>query len=82
MCNDSLWGLTDALVACRQLGLPINGATIRTVSAVPEGTRVGWLRNVRCTGTESSLFDCNVQPSKINCHSFGYAGVSCQGSKS
>ena len=82
MCGDSTWGLIDAIVACRQLGLPATGATFLTVSAVPDSTRVSWLRNVRCVGTESSLFNCNIQPTEINCYSSGYAGVNCQECKS
>ena len=82
MCGDSYWGLTDVLVACRQLGLPTTGATIFLVSAIPEDNRVSWMRNVRCTGTESSLFYCDVQLSEVLCYSSGYAGVSCQHSKS
>ena len=82
VCGDSNWKIIDAIVACRQLRLPSSGATALTVSAVPDNTRVNWLRNVRCVGTESSLFNCNVQPSEINCYSSAYAGVSCQDSKS
>ena len=83
VCGDSTWGLIDAIVACRQLGLPATGAaTIYTVTAVPDVTQVSWLRNVRCDGTESSLFNCNVEPSERNCYRSGYAGVSCHNSKS
>ena len=82
VCGGSTWGLTDALVACRQLGLPATGAaTILTLFSVPKGIHVSWLGNVRCAGTESSLFNCKVQPSEYNCYSSGYAGVSCQDSK-
>ena len=82
VCGDSYWGLTDAHVACRQLGLPVSGAETLTITAVPDGTRVSWLMNVRCFGTESSLFDCNVQPSEINCYRSRYAGVNCKDGES
>ena len=82
VCGDSDWGIADAQVACRQLGLPSTGGTPLTVSAVPDDNRVSWLRSVRCVGTEGSLFYCDVQPSEINCYSSRYAGVSCQDSKS
>ena len=82
MCGDSYWGITDALVACRQLGLSTTGANLISVSAIPEDNRVSWLRNVGCTGTESSLFYCNVRLSEVICYNSGYAGVSCQDSKS
>ena len=81
VCNNSNWGLTDAIVACRQLGHPTTGATTLSISAVPDDTRVSWLRNVRCTGNEGSLLNCNVQPSEINCQRYGYAGVNCQDGK-
>ena len=82
MCGDSRWGTADAQVACRQLGLPNTGATTLTLYAVPNSTRVSWLRNVRCVGNENSLFKCNVQPFEISCYNLRYAGVSCQDSKS
>ena len=82
VCGDSTWGLSDAHVACRQLGLPMNGATSFTVTSVPDVTQVYWFRNVRCDGTEGSLFDCYFQVSNDNCYSSKYAGVSCQDSKS
>ena len=82
MCDDYDWGIADAQVACRQLGLPTTGATTLTVSAVPDGTRVNWLGYVSCVGTESSLFNCSsVLTGKNNCYQ-SYAGVSCQESKS
>ena len=83
VCADSAWGINDAQVACRQLGLPTNGATTISVYNVPDRTKVNWFRYVRCIGTESSLFNCNIiRPSDFNCYSRRYAGVSCQDSKS
>ena len=81
MCGDSNWGLTDAIVACRQLGLPVSGAATLNLAHVSDSARVSWLRNVGCFGTENSLFNCNVRPSEIICNSPRYAGVSCQDSK-
>ena len=82
VCGGYRWGLADAIVACRQLGLSTTGATTLTVSDVPDGTRVSWLSNVGCVGTENSLFNCNVQQSENNCYNSGYAGVSCLDGKS
>ena len=82
VCGDSDWGLTDAQVACRHLGLPSTGATTLNTFSVPNGTEVSWLRNVRCTGTESSLFFCNVLTTANNCYRSRYAGVSCIDGKS
>ena len=82
VCDDYYWGIADAQVACRQLGLPTTGATTLTLSAVPDGTRLNWLRYVSCVGTESSLFICSsVITGGNNCYQ-PYAGVSCQDSKS
>ena len=81
VCDDYDWGLADAQVACRQLGLPTTGATTLNVSAVPDGTRVNWLGYTSCVGTESSIFDCSsVLSGNYFCYQ-SYAGVSCQDSK-
>ena len=81
MCDDHDWGIIDAQVACRQLGLPTTGATALTVSAVPDGTRENWLGYISCIGTESSLFNCSsVLTGNDYCYK-SYAGVSCQDSK-
>ena len=82
VCDDYDWGIADAQVACRQLGLPTTGVTALTVSAVPDGTRVNWLRFVSCVGTEDSLFNCSSDfIGNNNCYQ-SYAGVSCQDSES
>ena len=82
VCVDYDWGIADAQVACRQLGLPITGATTFAVYVVPDGTRVNWLRYVSCVGTESTLFKCSsVLTGNNNCYQ-SYAGVNCQDSKS
>ena len=80
--GDSAWGFADAQVACRQLGLPTTGAKSHSVYAVPDVTRVNWMSNVRCIGTEGNLFDCNFQSSENYFNIYRYAGVSCQDSKS
>ena len=83
LCGGSSWVPNNALVACRQLGLPTTGATNHTVYTFPDATQVNWFRYVRCVGNESSLFNCNnIPPSEFNCFRLGYAGVSCQDSKS
>ena len=81
MCGDSDWGLADAQVACRQLGLPNSGATALTVNPVSDGTRVTLLSNIRCIGTELSLFNCNSDLTGIDYCYQSDAGVSCQESK-
>ena len=82
MCGDSDWGLAAAHVACRQLGFPTTGAVTFTLPAVPDATQVSWLSNVRCVGTENSLFNCNTVLTGNNYCLLSAAGVSCQESKS
>ena len=82
VCDRSEWGIADAQVACRQLGLPTSGAMTLTEPAVPNDNQFSWLNYVRCRGTESSLFNCNIQPSGVKCYSNRYGGVSCQEGKS
>ena len=82
VCLNSNWGHANTQVVCRELGFLSTGATPFTISAVPAGTRVSWLMFVRCFGTESNLFNCNVRINKINCFRSQYVGVSCQNSKS
>ncbi|XP_035694567.1 sushi, von Willebrand factor type A, EGF and pentraxin domain-containing protein 1-like [Branchiostoma floridae] len=57
ICDDS-WNLPDAVVACRQLGLP--GAVQATHAAhFGQGTGPIWMTEVLCTGTELSLPSCD-----------------------
>jgi deleted-in-malignant-brain-tumors protein 1 len=66
ICNNNVWGTVcdnswseiDAMVTCRQLGLPATGAMAITGAAVPDGVGQVWLDNVLCLGTESRLTDC------------------------
>jgi hypothetical protein len=77
VCHD-LWGRGDAIVACRQLGLPTSGATALTGSAVPDGTGQIWLDDVQCYGSESRLIDCRARPlGWSNCRHSQDAGVNC-----
>jgi hypothetical protein len=66
ICNNNTWGTvcdnswreTDAMVACRQLGLPTTGAMATTGAAVPDSIGYIWLSDIVCVGTESRLIDC------------------------
>ena len=58
------WQLTDARVACRQLGfsgaeLALRGATFILNSTWSARTLdVQWVENVQCMGSESLLIEC------------------------
>ncbi|XP_060112419.1 deleted in malignant brain tumors 1 protein-like [Heteronotia binoei] len=76
VCDDS-WDLNDVTVVCRSLdcGSPISA---------PHGARFGrgmdpiWMDDVSCTGTESSLSECNAKPWGVNnCNHGEDAGVVC-----
>ena len=79
MCDDG-WQIENTQVACRQLGLPLNEVSTLTGAAVPDGTRQIWLDDVRCIGTEISLFNCRTNLiGNHNCIHCEDIGVSCQG---
>ena len=76
ICDDG-WDLNDANVICRMLGFPgALDATVRSQYGVPYGT--AGLSNVKCTGTENSIFDCPSDPNPT-CDNLRSAGVRCLG---
>ena len=81
MCDD-YWSVTDAQVACRQLGYFTVGAIAYNSAYFGEGTGEIYLDNLRCTGTEDSLLDCQSNGFGIhNCAHSEDAGVFCPASK-
>ncbi len=67
------WGEMDAKVACKQLGLSTEGAMCFR-HGLDDGPGDAWLTNVRCTGNESRIIDCN-NSNTVN--RFQDAGVNC-----
>ena len=61
------WQLTDAHVACKQLGfsgaeLALRGATfILNSTWSPSALDIQWVENVQCLGNESSLIECPLE---------------------
>ena len=76
VCDNS-WDIKDARVVCRQLGFPY------AVSA-PHRARFGfgsgqvWLDNVGCSGSESTIVDCQHRGWGVqDCNHFYDASVVC-----
>ena len=76
MCDDD-WDITDANVACRQLGF--GGATSAPgQGSFGEGSGPIYYDNVDCSGTETRLADCtNAGIGVHNCVHSDDAGVVC-----
>ena len=56
VCDDR-WDMTDANVACRQLGFP-NASSAPRQAAYGQGSDPIWMDDVNCQGDEVSLFTC------------------------
>ena len=78
VCDD-FWEVTDATVACRQLGY--HSGTAHEEAHFGRGSGPIWLDDVGCTGSESRLIDC-PRPShrgvgSHNCNHGDDAGATC-----
>jgi len=73
----NLFGDLDAQVACRQLGLNTNQASVQ-YSSFSYGTGFIWLDNVQCRGMENRLVDCIHNGfGEHNCYHFLDTGIIC-----
>ena len=76
VCDDD-WDLTDAHVVCRSLGY---GDASRANAGVGPGSGTIHIDNVRCTGRESSIFDCSHNGfGTHNCDHSQDTSVTCSG---
>ncbi|KAK3599041.1 hypothetical protein CHS0354_012526 [Potamilus streckersoni] len=75
VCDDDFTNI-DAMVVCRQLGLPFNGATAIGSSYFGAGSGPILLDDVNCQGTESSISRC-LYSSTHNCQHTEDVGVRC-----
>ena len=76
VCDD-YWDLNDANVVCRQLGFERAVAANRS-AAFGRGEGTIWMDNVRCTGDETSLAECDHNGwGESNCDHSDDAGVMC-----
>ncbi|XP_050536045.1 neurotrypsin-like isoform X2 [Daktulosphaira vitifoliae] len=77
ICDDE-WDILDGQVVCRQLGFK----QIRKIthnSFFGQASRKYWIDNIRCTGQESELTDCQFSNwGENDCDSSEAAGVICE----
>ena len=71
------WDLQDATVVCRQLGYGTAVGALRG-AAYGEGSGPIWYDNVRCSGSEANLAQCDLDGLGVHdCFHWEDAGVIC-----
>ena len=76
VCDD-YWDINDANVVCRQLGYRA-AAQAWSYARFGSGTGQIWMDNLRCTGNETNLDECEFQGWGVhNCGHYEDASVTC-----
>ena len=77
VCNDSFWGLNDAMVVCRMLG---HSSVLAAHVKYGEGSGTVWMSSLACSGSESSISECpHLGWGETSCSHSWDAGVTCGG---
>ena len=77
VCDDSYWGLNDAMVVCRMLGY---SSVLAAHVKYGEGSGTVWMSNLACSGSESSIGEClHLGWGETSCSHSQDAGVTCGG---
>ncbi|XP_072037032.1 uncharacterized protein [Amphiura filiformis] len=75
---DTSWGDKEAVVVCRQLGFPIDGAKTQRAAKFEHYRENSLHNDVSCKGTESALQQCaHTEWNELNCNQSQMAGVIC-----
>uniref|UniRef100_A0A8C6SCK0 SRCR domain-containing protein n=1 Tax=Neogobius melanostomus TaxID=47308 RepID=A0A8C6SCK0_9GOBI len=78
VCHNS-WDINEATVVCRQAGCG-NAVAVTHWAQFGQGSGIIWMDNVRCSGNETSVFECSHNG--LGAHYCGHyqdAGVICEG---
>ncbi|EDV27497.1 uncharacterized protein TRIADDRAFT_53242 [Trichoplax adhaerens] len=76
VCDDN-FGISNAIVICRQLGFS-SAANYSCCAQYGQGSGTIWLDNVSCSGSESSISSCNHNSwGSHNCGHSEDVGVAC-----